>query len=169
MVDAKGAGDDATLGGLPEHFGEVHHRHGGGRDDVGQHLAGTDRRKLVDVADDQESGPVRYCLHERLHQHDVDHAGFVNHQQITVERVVVAAFKAPTFGSTSSSRWIVLASKPGALFNTGHLCLVVLAAFSAAFISLWQALGIGRPRLFSRSRYSYGRGAQVFRSSRPAR
>jgi hypothetical protein len=36
-----------------------------------QHLAGPDRRKLVDVADDQESGRIRHCLHERLHQHDV--------------------------------------------------------------------------------------------------
>ena len=78
--------------------GHFIHRHGPGRDDVGQHLAGTDRRKLVDVADDQESGPLRHCLHERLHQHDVDHGGFVNYQQITVERVVVAAFKASTFG-----------------------------------------------------------------------
>ena len=52
----------------------------------------------MDVADDQKRGPVRHCLHERLHQHDVDHRGFVNHQQITVERVVVAAFIAPTFG-----------------------------------------------------------------------
>ena len=73
LVDAMSAGDDATLRGLPEHFGEAHHRHGAGRDDVGQHLAGPDRGKLVDVADDQESGPVRHCLHERLHQHDVDH------------------------------------------------------------------------------------------------
>ena len=98
LVDAMSAGDDATLGGLPEHFGEAHHRHGAGRDDVGQHLAGPDRRKLVDVADDQESGPVRHCLHKRLHQHDVDHGGFVNHQQITVERVVVAALEAAALG-----------------------------------------------------------------------
>ena len=40
-------------GGLPEHLGQPHHRHGAGGDDVGQHLAGPDRGKLVDVADDQ--------------------------------------------------------------------------------------------------------------------
>jgi hypothetical protein len=52
LVDAMSAGDDATLGGLPEHLGEAHHRHGAGRDEVSQHLARPDRRKLVDVADD---------------------------------------------------------------------------------------------------------------------
>jgi hypothetical protein len=56
LVNAISVGNDATLGGLPEHFLEAHHRHGAGRDEVGQHLAGPDRWKLVDVADDQESG-----------------------------------------------------------------------------------------------------------------
>ena len=30
LIDAMGAGDDAALRGLPEHFGEAHHRHGAG-------------------------------------------------------------------------------------------------------------------------------------------
>ena len=30
LVDAMGTGDDAALCGLPEHFGEAHHRHGAG-------------------------------------------------------------------------------------------------------------------------------------------
>ncbi len=38
MVDAMGAGDDTALRGLPEHFGEAHHQHGVGRDDVGLQL-----------------------------------------------------------------------------------------------------------------------------------
>src|SRR6266404_5625186 len=49
LVDAMGAGDDAALSSLPEHLGEAHHRHGAGRDDVSQHLTGSDRRKLVDI------------------------------------------------------------------------------------------------------------------------
>ena len=96
LVDAMGAGDDAALRGLPEHFGEAHYRHGAGCDDIRQDLAGADRRKLVDVANDQEGGPVGHRLHERLHQHDIDHGGFVDNQQVTVERVVVAALEAAT-------------------------------------------------------------------------
>jgi hypothetical protein len=52
MIDAMGRGNDPTLRGLPKHLGEPHHRHGARRDNVGQHLAGTHRRKLVDVAHD---------------------------------------------------------------------------------------------------------------------
>jgi hypothetical protein len=33
-------------------------------------------------------------LHQRLHQHDVDHRGLVNNQQVALERVVHAAFEA---------------------------------------------------------------------------
>ena len=41
-VDAVGVDDDAALGRLPEHFGQPHHRHGTGGDDVGEDLAGAD-------------------------------------------------------------------------------------------------------------------------------
>jgi hypothetical protein len=47
----------------------------------------------------KKGGLVRHRLHERLHQHDIDHGGLVDNQQVTVE-------------PTSSSRWMVLASKP---------------------------------------------------------
>jgi hypothetical protein len=57
-------------------------------------LAGTDRGKLVDIANDQKGGLVRHCPHERLHQHDIDHGGLVDNQQVTVERVVVATLEA---------------------------------------------------------------------------
>src|SRR5438105_9500284 len=60
----------------------------------GQHLARPNRRKLVAVADNQDGGLVGYRLHERLHQHDIDHGGLVDDQEITVERVVVAALEA---------------------------------------------------------------------------
>ena len=49
---------------------------------------GSDRRKLVDVADDQQGGLVGYGLQQRLHQHDIDHGGLVDDQQVAVERVV---------------------------------------------------------------------------------
>jgi hypothetical protein len=61
-------------------------------------LAGPDRRKLVDVANDQKGGPVRHRLHEGLHQHDIDHGGLIDNQQVTIERVVVAALEAAALG-----------------------------------------------------------------------
>jgi hypothetical protein len=65
---------------------------------IRQHLARANRRQLIDVAHDQEGGLVRNCLHQRLHQHDVDHGGLVDHQQVAIERVVVAALEATTLG-----------------------------------------------------------------------
>ena len=67
-------------------------------DDVGQHLAGPNRGKLVDVANDQEGGPARQCFHERLHQHNIDHGSLVDNQQVTVERVIVATLEAAALG-----------------------------------------------------------------------
>ena len=57
-VDVVRGGDDAALGSLTEHLGEPDHRHGLGRDDVGQDLARSDRRQLIDVAHQQQGGGV---------------------------------------------------------------------------------------------------------------
>ena len=87
LVDAVGIHDDLALGRLPEDFGEADHWHRAGWIDIGQHLAGPNRGKLVDVANDQNGGLVRHRLHERLHQHDIDHGGLsTNRSQL--ERVV---------------------------------------------------------------------------------
>jgi hypothetical protein len=56
-------------------------------------LAWPDRRKLVDVANDQYGGHIRHRLQERLHQHDIHHGGFVDNQQVTVERIVIAGLE----------------------------------------------------------------------------
>ena len=86
-------------------------------DDVGQHLTGSDRRKLVDVANDQQRGLVRHRLHQRLHQHDVDHGGLVDDQQVAVERVVVAALEAAALGVDLQQPVNGLGLEPGCL---GH-------------------------------------------------
>src|SRR5690242_1211956 len=39
-------------------------------------------------------GPFRHRLHEGLHQHDIDQGGFIDNQQVTIERVVVAPLEA---------------------------------------------------------------------------
>jgi hypothetical protein len=53
---------------------------------------------LVDVAHDQQGGSVRDRLQESLHQHDVDHGRLVDHQQVALERIVLAAFEAAASG-----------------------------------------------------------------------
>ena len=117
LVDAVGAGDDPALRGLPEHLGQPHHRHRAGGDDVGQHLARPDRGQLVDVADDQQRGLVRHRLHQRLHQHDIDHRGLVDDQQVAVERVVGVALEAAALGVDLEQPVDGLGLEPGRL---GH-------------------------------------------------
>ena len=90
-VDAVGGGDDPAPRRLAEHLGQAHHRHRARGDDVGQHLAGPHRGQLIDVAHDQQRGPVGNSRHQRTHQHDVDHRSLVDHQQIAIERVLRVA------------------------------------------------------------------------------
>jgi hypothetical protein len=73
---------------------------------------GPDRGQLVDIADDQQRRVVRNRFHERLHQQDVDHRGLVDDEQIAIEGISALRLKPPLLGSTSKSRWIVLASTP---------------------------------------------------------
>src|SRR5207248_10826230 len=42
---------------------------------------------------------VRHCLHERLHQHDIDHGGLVDNQEVAIGVVVLAAPEAATLGT----------------------------------------------------------------------
>src|SRR5258707_3541295 len=97
LIDPMRIGDDAALRGLAKYLGETNNRQSTGCDDVRQHLSGADRWKLVDGADDQQRSAVRHRLQQRLHQHDVDHRGLVDNQQVAVERVVVAPLEAATF------------------------------------------------------------------------
>ena len=111
------AGDDPALGGLPEHLGQPDDRHCARGDDVGQDLTRPDGRQLVDVADDQQRGIVGNRLHQRLHQHDVDHRGLVDDQQIAVERIVGVAFEAAALGVDLEQPVDGLGLEPGRL---GH-------------------------------------------------
>src|SRR5271163_5252703 len=63
-----------------------------------KHLPRPDRRELVDIADDKQRGIVRCRLHQSLHQHDVDHRGLVDDQQIAIEGIVGVALEPPALG-----------------------------------------------------------------------
>ena len=97
-IDPVRVDDDPTRGGLAKHLGQPGDRYRAGIDDVVENLARADRGKLIHVADQQKRRPGRDRLDERKHQRDIDHAGFVDHQQIAVERVVGAAAKAAALG-----------------------------------------------------------------------
>ena len=93
LVDPVGAGDDPALGRLTEHLRQPHDRHRLAGDQVGQDLARTNRGELVDVAHDQQRRAVGNRLHQRLHQHDVDHRGLVHNEQVAVERIIRVALE----------------------------------------------------------------------------
>ena len=106
------AGDDAALGGLPEHLGEAHNRHGAGRDDVGQHLAGPDRRKLVmspTIKRAARSGTA--FMSDCISMTSTMEVSSITNRSPS-SGLSSPRLKPPPLGSTSSSRWIVLASKP---------------------------------------------------------
>jgi hypothetical protein len=65
---------------------------------VGEHVPGSDGWQLVDISNDQQRCVVRDRFHERLHQHDVDHRGLIDHEQIAIERIVRVAFEAAAPG-----------------------------------------------------------------------
>lgn len=46
----------------------------------------------------QKGGIVRDRLHQCLHQHDIDHRGLIDDQQIAVERIIAVAFEAAILG-----------------------------------------------------------------------
>ena len=87
-IDPVGAAHDAAARRLAEDFGQAYHGNRVRGDDVGQHLARTDRRQLVDVAYEQQGSVIWYSPEQGLHQHDVHHRGLVDHQQIAAQWVV---------------------------------------------------------------------------------
>ena len=89
-----GVDDDPAFGGLPEHLGQSGDRDRARPDDVAEDLTGTDRGKLIDVADQQQAGLRGNRLHHGEHQRRVDHAGLVDDEKIAIERVFRVAFEA---------------------------------------------------------------------------
>ena len=94
MVDPMGVDNDPALGGLAEDLGQADDRHPPRVNNIRQHLAGTDRGQLVDVADEQQCGLVRQGPQQSPHQRHVHHRGFVHDQQIAVEWLLLVALEA---------------------------------------------------------------------------
>ena len=81
------AHDDPAAGRLPKHLGEAHHRKGAPRNHVGEHLAGTYRGELVDIADHEQGRANRQRPQQGVHERHVDHRNLVDHEQVAVEWV----------------------------------------------------------------------------------
>ena len=73
---------------------------------------------MVDVSDDQQRRVVRDRLYERLHQHDIDHRGLVDHEQIAIEGIVGVAFE-------TTGLWIDLQEPMDRLARLEHLIFVM--------------------------------------------
>jgi hypothetical protein len=87
-VDAMGIDDDAALAGLPEYVGQARHGELATTDQIGQHLARSNRRQLVDITHDQQSRALGHGLQDAGHERHVDHGYFIQDEQIALERKV---------------------------------------------------------------------------------
>ena len=61
------------------------------RDDVGKHLPRADRGQLVDIAHENQRGPLWNRLQQRVHQRDIDHRDLVDDEKIAVQRAILVA------------------------------------------------------------------------------
>lgn len=91
-----GVGNDVAVGGLAEHFGEANDGDDAAGDDVAQDRTGTDGGELVDVADEDEIGVRGKRARESAHERDIDHAHFIDDDEVSFERIGSVAVE--TFG-----------------------------------------------------------------------
>ena len=80
-------GDDVAARSLPEYFGEPHNWYDATFDQVLKHRARPNGRKLVYVADQNESGAVGNRPHKGMHQRHVYHRGLIDDQKAASKRV----------------------------------------------------------------------------------
>jgi hypothetical protein len=78
-----GVGDDVRAGGLTEDGAQAGDRGDAAGDDVAQYVAGADGGKLVYVADQQQVGAGFEGFEQVVGEQQVEHGGFVHHQQST--------------------------------------------------------------------------------------
>ena len=94
-VHAVGVRDDPAAGRLPELLREPDHRQGLRCNQVAQHLARSDGRKLIDVPHDQHRRFAGHRADQRVHQRDVDHRRLVDDNQVGVDGTFLVALEPP--------------------------------------------------------------------------
>jgi hypothetical protein len=79
-------GDHAGVTGLAKDLGQPHVRYRGARcEQITQHLSCTDRRQLVNIADQQQVRPGRDGLGELVGQQQIQHRGLIDHHEIGIQ------------------------------------------------------------------------------------
>lgn len=81
-------GDDEALARLAEDLVEARDLDDAGVDEVGEQAAGSDRRQLVDVADQNQSRAAWQRADQRAGERDVEHRRLVHHQHVEGQRRV---------------------------------------------------------------------------------
>jgi hypothetical protein len=87
-IDTVSVDDDPAFWRLPKNLRQSRDCYCPGSDNVTERLTRTDGRKLIDVANEQQRCVRCNRFHDREHERRVHHAGFVDDQQITFERVL---------------------------------------------------------------------------------
>ena len=86
--------DDHAAGRLTEDVGQPRGGHELGADELGERLAGADRRELIGVADEDHVGALADGAQQRDQQLEVRHRGLVDDQQVAAERIVLVVRRA---------------------------------------------------------------------------
>ena len=94
MVDAVGVRDDFRSFGLAENFGQAGDADEFGGDEIAQNGSRADAGKLVDIADENDPRAARNGAEQGKEQRRIDHARFIDDDQIAGEGIVPRALKA---------------------------------------------------------------------------
>ena len=85
---------DHAPGRLAEDVRQARRRHPLGGDQLGERLAGADRRELVGVADQHDVGSAADRAQQRDQQLEVRHRGLVDDQQVALQRILLVVGRA---------------------------------------------------------------------------
>ena len=106
-----GVGDDVRAGRLAEDDAQAGHRGDLAGDDIAQHIAGADGGELVDIAHQEQVRAGLQGFEQVVGQQQVEHGGFIHHQQVDRQGVLGVEVEALA-GLKASRRWMVLAGRP---------------------------------------------------------
>ena len=93
IVDPVGIDDNVTLGCLTEDPGQLHYIKGPGGDQVTQHIARTNTRKLVGIPHQDQAGSGVHCPKKCMHQINIHHGHLINDDSICIQRILLIALK----------------------------------------------------------------------------
>ena len=122
------------------------HRRNPAGDHIAQHVARPHRGQLVDVAYQQQVRAGAQRLEQLVGQDQVEHRGFVHHQQVESSGSSALNLK-PSPGENPSRRWIVLAGRPVA-------CERRLAARPVGEARAKRLWAVSQPAISARRRWS---------------